>query len=194
RRAEDIPTDSGFPGCNVRSRPQAMRVPASRAKARGGSIVTGRGKQRSSIIRAHHTQDHAGLVHNRVLMTVSLSRTLLIGLGGGLGSIARYLLGGWMQRQAGATLPHGTIAVNVIGSFLIVVIMHAGATKGLISDDARLFLTTGIMGGFTTYSSFNYETIELFRQGASTLALANMAVTAGGCLLAGVLGLILARL
>jgi CrcB protein len=117
----------------------------------------------------------------------------MIGLGGALGTIARYLLGGWAQRLLGPAFPYGTIAINTLGSFLIVVIMHASVSKGLISADARLFLTTGIMGGFTTYSTFNYETIRFLQEGSVLLGVANLALTVTSCLVAGGLGVVTAR-
>jgi CrcB protein len=120
-------------------------------------------------------------------------RILLIGLGGATGTIARYLIGGWALRALGPAFPYGTIAINALGSFLIVLVMHAGVAKGLISTDARLFLTTGVLGGFTTYSTFNYETIRLFQDGLTVLAVLNVAVTVASCLLAGWLGVVTAR-
>lgn len=122
-----------------------------------------------------------------------MTRTLLIGLAGGLGTIARHLLGGWAQRLLGSAFPHGTIAINVIGSFLIMIVMHAGLSRNLISADARVLLTTGLMGGFTTYSTFNYETIRFLQDGSVLLAAANIAVTVVSCLLAGGLGVLTAR-
>jgi CrcB protein len=80
-----------------------------------------------------------------------------------------------------------------VGSFLIGAIMHAGLSVKMITPTLRLFLTTGIMGGFTTYSTFNYETIEYLRAGALRLAALNVAATMVLCLVAGVLGLAFAR-
>jgi len=122
-----------------------------------------------------------------------VARILLVGLGGALGTIARYLFGGWAQRVLGSAFPYGTIAINTLGSFLIVIIMHASISKGLVSADARLFLTTGMMGGFTTYSTFNYETIRFFQDGSALLGGVNVAVTVTSCLIAGGLGVATAR-
>jgi CrcB protein len=122
-----------------------------------------------------------------------VTRTLIIGLGGGIGTIARYLLGGWMQRLFGSAFPYGTIAINAVGSFLIMVVMHAGVSKGEISADARLFLTTGILGGFTTYSTFNHETIRFFMDRSPILASVNLSATVVSCLVAGALGVVTAR-
>jgi CrcB protein len=123
-----------------------------------------------------------------------VGRFLLICLGGAAGTAARYLLGGWTQRVLGSVFPFGTLFVNLIGSFLIAIIMYFGLDKGLIKPDVRVVLTTGVMGGFTTYSSFNYETMRLFQDSAVGLGLLYMAATVAGCLIAGAAGLICARL
>jgi CrcB protein len=83
--------------------------------------------------------------------------------------------------------------VNVVGSFLLGAIMHIGLATALMSPGLRLVLATGVMGGFTTYSTFNHETIEYLREGAFALAGLNVAVTLLLCLLAGALGLVSAR-
>ena len=92
-------------------------------------------------------------------------RFLLVCLGGAAGTGARYLFGGWAQRTLGAGFPYGTLIVNAVGSFLLVIIMHLSLETGAISPDARVILGTGVMGGFTTYSTFNYETFRLIQQG-----------------------------
>src|SRR5205823_11239187 len=91
---------------------------------------------------------------------------LLICLGGAVGTGARYLFGGWAQRTWGSGFPYGTLGVNMLGSFLIVILMQLGLVKGAISADLRVILTTGVMGGFTTYSTFNFETLQLLREGS----------------------------
>jgi CrcB protein len=119
---------------------------------------------------------------------------LFVCLGGALGTAARYLLGLSIQAALGSTFPYGTLSVNLIGSFLIALLMYLGVDKGIISNNVRVVLTTGVMGGFTTYSSFNYETMRLFQQGSVLLAFVNMGVTLAGCLVAGGLGLLAGRL
>jgi CrcB protein len=94
----------------------------------------------------------------------------------------------------GTGFPWGTLAVNAIGSFLIGAIMHVGLTTTLLSPAVRVALTTGVMGGFTTYSAFNYETLQLFSEGARALAAANVLVMVLTCLVAGAAGLGVARL
>jgi len=117
-----------------------------------------------------------------------VAKLLWICLGGAIGTGARYGLAGWVQRQAGTAFPWGTLSVNVLGSFLLGAIMEAGIAGGLLSPTLRLALTTGVMGGFTTYSTFNYETLEYLRDGAWALAAANVAATVGICLFAGIAG------
>lgn len=123
----------------------------------------------------------------------AMARFLMICLGGAVGTGARYLLGGWAQRVWGAAFPYGTIIINALGSFLIVILMYLGIQRGAISPGLRLVLTTGIMGGFTTYSTFNYETIRLMQDGALGLAAMNVAATVVVCLLAGGLGVLVCR-
>ena len=123
----------------------------------------------------------------------AMARFLMICLGGAVGTGARYLLGGWAQRVWGAAFPYGTIIINALGSFLIVILMYLGVQRGLISPSARIVLTTGVMGGFTTYSTFNYETIRLLQDGSPALAALNLAGTVVVCLLAGGLGVVVCR-
>jgi CrcB protein len=123
-----------------------------------------------------------------------MGRFLWVCLGGAAGTGARYWLSGWAQRHAGSGFPAGTLAVNVIGSFLLGTIMEIGVAGGALSPTLRIALTTGVMGGFTTYSTFNYETIEYLREGAWALGVANVAATVVVCLAAGAAGLVTGRL
>ena len=118
---------------------------------------------------------------------------LLVCLGGAAGTGARYLLSGWLLRAAGPTFPFGTLAVNLIGSFLLGFLMQTALSTDLLSPTTRVTLATGVMGGFTTYSSFNYETLRLWENGAWLLGSLNVLATVVGCLAAGLLGLFLAR-
>ena len=123
-----------------------------------------------------------------------MARVLWISLGGAVGTAARYLLSGWLLRALGPAFPYGTLAVNVIGSFLLGAIMHVGLNTTLVSPGARLVLGTGVMGGFTTYSTFNYETLQYLQEGAWGLAGLNVFATLVTCLIAGALGVAGARL
>jgi CrcB protein len=123
-----------------------------------------------------------------------MSKFLLVTLGGALGSGARYLLGSFAQGLASNGFPVGTLVVNVIGSFLICAIMHLGTSANVISPTLRLFLTTGLMGGFTTYSAFDYETYRYTQQGAYALAALNVGLTLVACFAAGAAGDAVAKL
>ena len=122
-----------------------------------------------------------------------MERFLWICLGGAAGTGARYLVTLGALRVAGPGFPWGTLAVNVVGSFLLGLIMQVALTTGLISPLLRLGLTTGVMGGFTTYSTFNYETLLYLQRNEWLLAFANLAATLLLCLGAGALGLVAGR-
>jgi CrcB protein len=98
-----------------------------------------------------------------------------------------------VQRSFGTSFPLGTLGVNVIGSFLIMILMHLGLTRGVISPDVRILLTTGVMGGLTTYSTFNYETMRFFEEGAAGMGLLNIGLTVLSCLLAALAATALSR-
>jgi CrcB protein len=119
-------------------------------------------------------------------------RLLLVCAGGALGSGARYLVATAMARAVGVGLPWGTLAVNASGSFLIALVMGAAAT-GALSEEGRLLLATGVLGGFTTYSSFNHETLALAAQGRLAAAAGYAALTFCACLAAGLAGLATVR-
>jgi CrcB protein len=122
-----------------------------------------------------------------------MHRFVLICLGGAVGTAARYLIAIGAPRLLGTSFPYATLIVNVVGSFLLGAVMHVGLTTNLMTPGLRLVLTTGVMGGFTTYSTFNYETMEYLHQGAFWLAGLNVVATLLLCILAGALGLASAR-
>jgi len=121
-----------------------------------------------------------------------VQKVLLVFFGSGAGGVARFLFASWAVKTFGAAFPYGTIAINAIGSFLIVIIMQVSLRTDLIGPDLRLALTTGVMGGFTTYSTFNYESISLFQDGAILFGAVNIILTVLVCLGAGGLGLAIA--
>ena len=120
-------------------------------------------------------------------------RLLWIGAGGALGSVARYLLDGCVQRLAPGTFPLGILVVNVLGSFALGLLMPLLEARGALDSTLRLALAAGVLGGFTTYSSFNYQTLELLRARDWSGGALNLAATVVGCLLAGVAGLAAGR-
>jgi CrcB protein len=119
---------------------------------------------------------------------------LFVCLGGAFGTALRFLIGVSIQSAFGPSFPVGTLAVNLIGSFVISMLMYLGVDKGLMSTSTRIVLATGVMGGFTTYSSFNFETMRLWQQGSIGLGFLNMGLTVAGCLGMGALGLLAGRL
>lgn len=118
-------------------------------------------------------------------------RLLIVCAGGAVGSGARYLVSTWAARALGADFPRGTFIVNVVGSFVLAFLVAVPGSR--LSPELRLLLGAGLCGGFTTYSSFNTETLALFEQGSAGLAVANLSLTVAGCLLAGLAGLALGR-
>jgi fluoride exporter len=102
---------------------------------------------------------------------------LLVGSGGFLGSIARYLLSGWVQRLTqDSFFPYGTMSVNLIGCAVIGLLAGLADSRGILTPQSRAFLLVGILGGFTTFSSFSYDTTSLFNGGRTFAALLNVLV------------------
>ena len=118
----------------------------------------------------------------------------LVAGGGALGSVARYMVSGWMQRLAGPVFPVGTLTVNVIGSCCIGLLAGLGERRLGLGPEWRAFLMIGVLGGFTTFSSFSYETVSLVEAGASSYAFLNAAGTLLLCFAATWTGLVLGRL
>ena len=100
---------------------------------------------------------------------------LFVALGGALGSVFRYLLGTWIQTASKSIdFPYGTLTVNLIGCFVIGFLAQLAEARGAFTSESRAFVFIGILGGFTTFSSFGNDTINLLRDGESFNALANV--------------------
>ena len=103
-------------------------------------------------------------------------RILLIGFGGFVGSILRYLVSGYVQSSLRSfEFPYGTLTVNLTGCFIIGFLAQLAEGQGVFSTETRLFLFVGILGGFTTFSAFGNETWNLMRDGQQFLAFMNVA-------------------
>jgi CrcB protein len=122
-----------------------------------------------------------------------MERFLWICIGGAAGSGGRYLIALWAAQRFGSAFPFGTLIVNLVGCFAIAGVMHAAATLSW-SPTLRSAIAIGVIGGFTTYSSFNYETSQLLEEGAVGAALLNIGTTLLGAFAAGWLGMLSARL
>ena len=118
---------------------------------------------------------------------------LLVAVGGAIGAAARYLLGTWIVSRTGTGFPWHTFAINVGGAFLLGVLMAFALERGVISGSAVLFLGSGVLGGFTTFSTLAYESVALMERGLGLAAAANMFGTAVVGLAAGWLGLVVGR-
>ena len=123
-----------------------------------------------------------------------MARFVWVCLGGAVGTGARYAIAGWAARRFGSEFPYGTLLVNVVGSFAIALIMQLSLTTGVVSPSLRVFLTVGVLGGFTTYSAFNYETLGYLQSGAWLMGSINVLAMVIACLVAGLAGLASARL
>lgn len=104
--------------------------------------------------------------------------------GGALGSALRYGLALGVQRRLGAGWPFGTLAVNLLGSFLVGWAFHLLVSREILAEGPRLFIVAGLLGGFTTFSAFSLETLRLLQEGAWPLAALYVAISTAGGLLA----------
>jgi CrcB protein len=99
-----------------------------------------------------------------------VERYLLVMMGGAIGSLLRYFVGAWVQGLLGPAFPWSTLFVNALGSLLIGAVVRL-SLEGALSGEARLFLAMGLLGGFTTFSTFSYETLILLQDGEALKAL-----------------------
>ena len=120
----------------------------------------------------------------------SMSLWLIIGIGGFVGAILRYWVSGWIQGGF-ISFPFGTLGVNFIGSLLLALIMYASEYRGIFGEETRVFLTIGVLGSFTTMSTFSFESMKLLEQSEHMLFGLNLVGTITLCLLAVYLGKIL---
>ena len=116
-----------------------------------------------------------------------------VAVGGGVGSVARYLASLWAAERFGADFPYGTLLVNVVGCYIIGLFMILATEKYLLPTHWRLLIASGFLGGLTTFSSFSYETLKLVQEGAWPSATVNLAANLITGLLATWLGVVTAR-
>jgi len=122
-----------------------------------------------------------------------VTRFLVVVGAGGLGAGTRYLISMWAGTRIGAAFPYGTLIVNILGCFLMTFLMDVSLHVSHFPSTLRLALTTGFLGGLTTYSSFNFETTTLAFEGNALRAILNVTITLVACGIFGLLGIALAR-
>lgn len=108
-----------------------------------------------------------------------MTKLLCVLIGGGFGSLARYLLSGWAQRLSSGSFPLGTLTVNVAGCLLLGFLAAALGDKVLVREEIRIAVTVGLLGGFTTFSTFGLETFMLLNDGQPLRAAANVCLSVG---------------
>ena len=127
------------------------------------------------VTQSTHLSTMAHHRHSPVSGSHTLRTLLLVGTGGFIGSVLRYLLSSYVQQLSkGLQFPFGTLAVNVVGCMLVGFLAELADQRNLISDETRGFLIVGILGGFTTFSAFGNETMNLLRSGEPWLAFGNI--------------------
>ena len=118
----------------------------------------------------------------------------LVAVGGAVGSVARYLMASSIQSSTGWSFPIGTVLVNILGCFLIGILYVLLVARPDPRQDLRALLMVGVMGGFTTFSSFSLETVTMAMNGNYTGATLNVVLSVAACLAGTVLGISLARI
>ncbi len=118
-----------------------------------------------------------------------MGSALLVGIGGFLGSVARYLVSGYVQQiSASVGFPYGTLVVNLTGCLIIGFLSHLSDTRGAFTPESRALIFVGILGGYTTFSTFGNETMNFLRTGEHLSALVNVAAQVGIGLFAVLIG------
>jgi CrcB protein len=120
---------------------------------------------------------------------------LAVFVGGGLGSLARYLTGLVFLQRFGPGFPYGTLAINLAGCFLIGIVAELAQTRAFgIGSSARLFLVVGVLGGFTTFSTFAYDAVTLAGEALSIPAIVYVLASVAGGIIAAFAGIVVVRL
>jgi CrcB protein len=119
---------------------------------------------------------------------------LLVALGGALGSVLRYKIDGWVQAGAGGAFPWGILVVNVTGCFVAGLLMTVLLERTSVSDEVRTGLLVGVLGGYTTFSTFSLQSLDLADAGLWGYVALNVLASVAGALLAVWLGQQVARL
>ena len=125
--------------------------------------------------------------------TFQFDQIIYIALFGAAGCLSRYFLSGWVYQIMGRAFPYGTLVVNVVGAFIIGLVMEFSIRSAAIPATMRVALTIGFLGGLTTFSTFSYETFRLLEEGAFGIAFLNVLISVLVCLACTWLGIMTAR-
>lgn len=122
-----------------------------------------------------------------------MQTVIYIAIFGAVGCVTRYFISGWTYDKLGWGFPWGTLAVNLLGAFIIGLLMELGLRNSAIPANLRIGLVTGFLGGLTTFSTFSYETFKLLETGRFLVAFSNVTISVATCLLFTWLGIIAAK-
>jgi fluoride exporter len=122
-----------------------------------------------------------------------IMQLVYIGICGAFGCLARYFVSGWTYTLLGRGFPYGTFAVNLLGSFLLGLVMEGSLRSSILSPELRMGITVGFFGGFTTFSTFSFETCRLLEEGSLLQAGANVLFNVVVCIVFAALGIFVAR-
>jgi CrcB protein len=123
-----------------------------------------------------------------------LKNAFIVFIGGGIGAVFRYWMYGVAGKLIGADFPYGTLIVNIFGCFMIGFLMSVFEERFIVQPALRIFLTIGILGGFTTFSTFSFETVALLQEGSYFFGVVNIVVTFVGTLTVAWFGLVIGKL
>jgi CrcB protein len=124
---------------------------------------------------------------------VKLADIISVVVGAGIGGGLRYAIGGWVADRWGSSFPWHTFGINILGAFLLGLLMVLSTERGIVSAEWRLFLGVGVLGGFTTFSTLSYESVALMQSGLYAQGLLNMFGSAAVGLLAAVTGIFVGK-
>jgi len=122
-----------------------------------------------------------------------IANVLVVMVGAALGGGMRYVMGTWMTQRWTTFFPWHTFVINIVGAFLLGLLMALAAHRGVVTPEMRLFLGVGILGGFTTFSALSYETVVLLERGMLAQGVANMVGSMVLGMVAVVLGMVVGR-
>ncbi len=131
---------------------------------------------------------------DQIYAGVIVIKMLEVFTGGGIGSVLRYAMSTLMYSEFGTDFPYGTFAVNIIGSFVIGLFLTIAEDRFLVSPEMRAFVAIGVIGGFTTFSTFTYETLGLFKDGSFLFGVINIVASITVALFAAWLGNLIGKL